>query len=112
MQQDTQGACLLAQADVGSREKWYNKARHYPSYRGDTDRNDSNLAYLLNALQQRKFSKPIAIVITPTQQLRPKQNPTNTYQTRTANNARRIARGNLADGAANPYPLAMKPRDK
>ena len=26
-------------------------------------------------------------------------------------NTRRVARDNLADGAANPYPLAIKPRD-
>ena len=59
IQQGTRGACLLAQADVGSREKMV----------------------------------------------------TRTYQTRSANNARRVARDNLADGTANPYPLAMKPRD-
>ena len=41
----------------------------------------------------------------------PKRNPKNTYQTRSAKNARRGACDNLADGAANTYPLAMKPRD-
>ena len=33
------------------------------------------------------------------------------YQTWSANNAITVAHDNLADGAANPYPLAMKPRD-
>jgi len=33
------------------------------------------------------------------------------FQTRSTNYARRTAHDNLADGAANPYTLAMKPRD-
>ena len=37
--------------------------------------------------------------------------PNKMYQTRSANYARRVARDRLADGTANPYPLAMKPRD-
>ena len=41
----------------------------------------------------------------------PQKESKNTYQIRSANNARRAARDNLANGAANSYPLAMNPRD-
>jgi hypothetical protein len=35
----------------------------------------------------------------------PNETQQNTYHARSANNARRVASDNLADGAANPYPL-------
>jgi hypothetical protein len=41
----------------------------------------------------------------------PQTKPNKHVSNRSANNARRFARDNLANGAANPYPLAMKPRD-
>jgi hypothetical protein len=63
----------------------------------------------LNAQQQQKFSKPGATIIIPTSNHAP--NKTNTYQTRSANIARRAAHNNLADGAAIPYPLVTKSRD-
>jgi len=59
----------------------------------------------------RNSGKPDATIITLTQQPHPKRNPTNMYQTRSANNARKVFCNNLADGAANTYPLAMKSRD-
>jgi hypothetical protein len=105
----------LAQADVGSREKMVRHGIIRPSEETPIGviptwllpskliKNDSgeNLAsqmqsYLLQPSNHAPNKLKIHVPKT---------------KTRSANNARRDARDSLTDGASNPYPLAMKPRD-
>jgi hypothetical protein len=113
IQQGTQGTCLLAQADVGScaailhqgttRFSKKTQIRMIPTWL---------LPSNLNAQQQRKLINPDAIIIvTPTRQLRPKFETQQTCIKRCLPIMQADARDNLADGAASPFLLAMKPRD-
>ena len=104
IQQGTHTGCMPASTSRRRQSCNNGTILHYTPFQGDTNRKLPTwiLPFNLNAQQRRKFSKPDAIIVSPTQQTHPKRNPTNTYQTRSANNARRATHNNLADGAATP----------
>jgi hypothetical protein len=69
------------------------------------------LPFNLNAQQRRKFIKPDTILVTPAPATTtPQTKPNKHVSNMSANNARRVARDILSDGAANPYPLAIESR--
>ena len=81
--------------------------------RRDEERNDSNLDLTFQAqfttateIWQARCNHGNSDPATT-----PQKKPNKYVSSRSDKNARRVARDNLADGAANPYFLAMKPRD-